>query len=80
MKYLKHSDDQGYEECYICIEPVKHKQKIAKLSCKHKFHKHCYNKWINSKHNKTGTNCPVCGAEFLQKKTLRDCKSRCIIL
>ena len=56
-----------YPECFICLEPIR-TNSIANMkllnSCSHEFHKKCLNKWIKSKHNKKGMECPICSEPF----------------
>ena len=44
-------------ECPICLELLYPNKHIILCNCLHKYHKKCYNKWIN----KIGKNqCPEC--------------------
>ena len=45
--------------CSICLEDFKNKDKLVKLSCNHKFHKLCIDRWkLCSK------TCPYCRTEM----------------
>jgi hypothetical protein len=45
--------------CSICINPVEKNSRMAKLSCKHQFHKDCIYKWLKNK-----LSCPCCRQQF----------------
>ena len=56
-KILTSDDEENLlNECSICLEQYKKKDKIVNLSCNHNFHTECINGWI-SKNNKTCPNC-----------------------
>mmetsp|Transcript_43736 Transcript_43736/g.50296 ORF Transcript_43736/g.50296 Transcript_43736/m.50296 type:complete len:208 (+) Transcript_43736:216-839(+) len=45
----------GYEVCSICMEGMNPSMRVVQLSCKHRYHHHCLDKWLQ-----TQTNCPYC--------------------
>lgn len=47
------------DECSICLEKFKEKEKKIILKCSHEFHKKCIKKWLNN--NNT---CPLCRIEL----------------
>ena len=62
--------------CSVCLEEI-HKNNGKKLSCGHRFHKDCLDKWLSMGHDKTnGCSCPNCRESivsyhtFFGKKTL----------
>lgn len=54
--------EETLEECAICMEKIKKRQKFRALECSetiyHKFHSKCIDKWVKN-HN----SCPVCRAK-----------------
>tara|TARA_B110000208_G_C11771430_1_gene430424 strand:+ start:1213 stop:1497 length:285 start_codon:yes stop_codon:yes gene_type:complete len=42
-------------ECAICLENIREYENIYKLSCRHKYHIDCLNRWVKEK-----SNCPLC--------------------
>jgi len=52
------SDDEEnlLNECSICLEQYKKKEKIINLSCHHTFHAECIKEWLNKDNN----TCPQC--------------------
>ena len=62
--------------CSVCLEDI-HKDNGKQLSCGHRFHKDCLDKWLSMGHDKTnGCSCPNCRESivsyhtFFGKKTL----------
>lgn len=55
-----------FEECVICFEAFKNTDNITHLSCHHKFHKNCINKWYNIKQI-----CPICRTPQCQLITFK---------
>lgn len=49
------SEPTSSSTCAICLEDYKHKDKLRKFPCSHKFHQECIDKWLSLKNN-----CPVC--------------------
>lgn len=47
------------EECSICLEKFKKKEKKIIIKCSHEFHKNCIKEWL--KNNNT---CPLCRIEL----------------
>ncbi|KAJ6827934.1 putative E3 ubiquitin-protein ligase HIP1 [Iris pallida] len=43
------------ENCIICLEEYKHKERLGKLKCGHNFHASCIKKWLLIKNV-----CPIC--------------------
>ena len=42
-------------DCTICMEKIEKNTDVYKISCNHKFHKQCLNKWLKEKFE-----CPTC--------------------
>ena len=61
-----------YEECSICLDPMKKYKKIIVLPCKHYFHSSCLYYWLIKKiYNKYENTvfegkCPICQKDFIQ--------------
>ena len=51
---------KSVNDCSICLEKMKQKNKIKFLKCGHVFHATCIKKWNNI--TKT---CPICRAKIL---------------
>jgi hypothetical protein len=81
MNKHSHLENSEEDECYICLEIITKKQKIAKLKCSHKTHHKCYKKWVRSIHNKNGSKCPLCGAEYSKgsSRDFAECIRNCVI-
>lgn len=48
-------------DCYICLEKINEKEYVRELSCKHKYHKKCIDKWLLKMSKVTETiSCPMC--------------------
>ena len=43
------------EECIICYDKYKNNDLVRRIQCKHYYHKHCIDHWLNQK-----TTCPMC--------------------
>ena len=59
MKYIAGTDIMDKKQCQVCFDNFKDEDKIAKLPCKHLYHKDCILPWLE-KHN----TCPVCRHEL----------------
>ncbi|KAJ3672469.1 hypothetical protein LUZ60_007190 [Juncus effusus] len=57
-KYYSGLFSKKHEECVICQEEYKNREKLIKLPCKHSFHKSCITTWL-----KIEKTCPVCKYE-----------------
>ena len=53
------------EECIICQEEFKLKDKVINLYCKHIYHKDCINTWLYSDCQQL--RCPLCNLPMLTK-------------
>ncbi|KAK2657937.1 hypothetical protein Ddye_010989 [Dipteronia dyeriana] len=65
LKYRKesHFKDIG-SECPVCLSVFSDGEDIKQLSaCKHSFHSHCIDMWLNSQ-----SNCPICRADVGEKR------------
>jgi len=49
--------DGQKEQCIICMEDIKQGATLKLLSCGHKFHSRCIDRWLKMK-----ARCPVCNA------------------
>ena len=49
------NEDDEPQNCAICISPLENNTIIRKLSCNHKFHYNCVDKWFEEKYK-----CPIC--------------------
>lgn len=47
--------DESENECSICLERYRKKDKCVILECEHVYHKTCYEKW-----EKNSVSCPLC--------------------
>ena len=48
-------------KCVICFEDYEENENVCELKkCKHCFHKHCINQWLNEK-----SVCPICREEVM---------------
>ena len=56
------------EECSICMEEFKDKDRVFICKCKNIFHHSCINKWIKSKED-----CPICRKKINTKIEMDDC-------
>ena len=54
------NEDDEPQNCTICISPLENNTIIRKLSCNHKFHYNCVDKWFEEKHK-----CPICRHNLL---------------
>eukprot|EP00978_Attheya_sp_CCMP212_P043953 scaffold295671_cov24-Attheya_sp.AAC.1 len=61
-----HNDDDDEKNvpndtpvCNICLEEFQTGEKIRKLSCSHRFHKQCIDRWLG-----TVASCPICKHEI----------------
>jgi len=58
--YPNISNDQN--NCIICFEKYENNERLYEIKkCKHNFHKHCINKWLNEKEV-----CPICRVEVME--------------
>ena len=49
------------DDCPICLEKYKEKDKCVRLNCSHIFHKRCLNQWLKNRIDKSEElNCPLC--------------------
>ncbi|KAI4313868.1 hypothetical protein L6164_026815 [Bauhinia variegata] len=46
----------GSSKCIVCLSSLKDGDLVRKLSCRHVFHKHCFDGWLDS----LKFNCPLC--------------------
>lgn len=53
------------EECTICLNEFKQRERIRKLDCEHEFHKKCIDKWLLEGGNHC---CPICRKEPFSEK------------
>lgn len=51
--------DGQKEQCVICMEEIKEGATLKVLSCGHKFHSRCIDRWLRRK-----ARCPVCNAQL----------------
>ncbi|WOK92881.1 E3 ubiquitin-protein ligase [Canna indica] len=59
--------DDNVEQCVICRLEYEDGDSLVLLSCKHKYHSECINKWLQI--NKV---CPVCNAEVSTSENKQD--------
>lgn len=52
LKEIKCTEDF---DCMICMDKIKKETSVYKISCNHKFHKHCFSNWLKEKFE-----CPIC--------------------
>ena len=52
--------DNLLNECVICLDDFKVRDKIFTLPCNHIFHKTCIQPWLSTNHN-----CPLCRVDIL---------------
>lgn len=78
-RYKKGGNDDD-DVCAICLDNLT-SDDITELSCKHKFHKNCIERWLNASRidsdgqPRLGT-CPVCRAEEIPQTPQRDNRLR----
>ncbi|XP_048399333.1 E3 ubiquitin-protein ligase RNF130 isoform X4 [Stegostoma tigrinum] len=53
--------DPEFDHCAVCIEGYKSKDVVRILPCKHVFHKHCVDPWLNEHYT-----CPICKQNILK--------------
>ncbi|CBI16789.3 unnamed protein product, partial [Vitis vinifera] len=61
FKSLSHSSGTGTGwcssmDCCVCLCRFEAEEEVSELSCKHFFHKGCWEKWFDNKHS----SCPLC--------------------
>jgi hypothetical protein len=44
------------ERCLICLDDYEEKDELRLMNCRHAFHKHCVDRWLQTGRN----NCPAC--------------------
>ena len=58
IQKLKFSPSQeGNQDCFICLDPFVPKIDVSVLSCQHRFHTRCLDKWLEVQGQ-----CPACRA------------------
>jgi len=66
---VKYNDENLNEfeqtECPICLETFANEENLAKLQCKHIFHRTCLHDWIQAVNVRQQVKCPVCNRVLL---------------
>jgi hypothetical protein len=60
LEIYQREENEEEQMCAICITPLENNTIIRKLSCQHKFHYKCVDKWFEEKHK-----CPICRHSLL---------------
>lgn len=55
LEVYQREENEEEHNCAICITPLENNNIVRKLSCNHKFHHNCIDKWLEDKHK-----CPIC--------------------
>ena len=62
-------------DCYICLDKIDSKEYVRELSCNHKYHKKCIDKWlVKMSKEKENISCPICrkNIEIKNKISIHD--------
>ncbi|KAK9934667.1 hypothetical protein M0R45_021803 [Rubus argutus] len=60
----RHSD--GVSDCVVCLCTLKDGDQVRMLHCRHVFHKHCFDGWLDH----LNFNCPLCRSPLLQDERI----------
>lgn len=71
MSKIKKKNIKKYEdeECVICQEDFKLKDKLIKLYCGHFYHKDCIDQWLRE--DNKNFRCPLCNLPLMTKFGIR---------
>ena len=53
--------DNAASDCIVCLSTLKTGEEVRKLDCRHVFHKHCLEGWLQH----LNFNCPLCRSTLL---------------
>ncbi|KAI4357727.1 hypothetical protein L6164_001658 [Bauhinia variegata] len=54
----------GSSKCIVCLCSLKDGDLVRKLSCRHVFHKHCFDGWLD----RLKFNCPICRSQLVSEE------------
>lgn len=60
LEIYQREEGEDEQNCAICLTALENNTIIRKLSCNHKFHYKCIDKWLEDKHK-----CPICRSNLI---------------
>ncbi|CAI9777982.1 unnamed protein product [Fraxinus pennsylvanica] len=60
--------DSEFQECAICLSEFVEGEKGRELECKHLFHRHCVEKWLQE----YKATCPLCRCSIVSEESLAE--------
>ncbi|KAL2503781.1 RING-type domain-containing protein [Abeliophyllum distichum] len=66
--YRRNHLESDFEECAICLSEFVEGEKGRELECKHMFHRHCVEKWLQE----YKATCPLCRSSIVSEEILAE--------
>ncbi|PRQ40258.1 putative transcription factor C2H2 family [Rosa chinensis] len=64
--------DAAVPDCVVCLSSLKDGDQVRMLHCRHVFHKHCFDGWLDH----LNFSCPICRSPLVQDERVAQTRRR----